>query len=198
MTASARGRIWAATGAAAALAGAILIGGPAQADAAGQNGHVQLVAGSATALSCAHQPNLDNPTNSTNQALTTYYFDVTDAGVTNSYCRLGFHISAGDTITVHFTPLDPGNPPQVTLAMYKAPGLHPHQQTLTTCASNQVSPLCGAAQTGDELTVRAPYCGFQVDFIYGNAIKFLTQGTYRTDHRLINGRTGSLSSTGCQ
>jgi hypothetical protein len=185
----------------------VLIGGASLADAAGRYGHVHPVshthlharstAGKPAPLSCAHQPNLDDPTNSSTQALTTYYFDVTHAGVTNSYCRLGFHVSAGDIMSVHFTPIDRGETPTLAFAVYVAPGLDPDQQTLSTCSSNRASSLCGAAVSGDVLTVQAPSCGFQVDFIYGNVIANLTQGTYRTESRLIDGRTGSLSTSGC-
>lgn len=185
----------------------VLIGGVAQVDAAGRYGHVHLVphthlhaaAGAAkrAPLTCGDQPNLDDPTNSTNQALVAYYFDDTHAGVTHSYCRLGFHISAGDTISVHFSPLDQSDPPAVTLAMYVAPGLDPDRQTLAGCSSNMPSTVCGSAARGDILTVQAPPCGFQVDFIYGTAMVNLPQGTFRAENRLIDGRTGSLASSGC-
>lgn len=150
-----------------------------------------------TSLNCGRQPNLDNPTNSTNAALTSYFFTVTHNGVKTNYCRLASHVSAGDAISVDFTPVSASNPPEVSLAVYSAPGVDPDQQLLSSCASNVATSVCGSAVVGNELVITAPQCGVQVDFIYGTVITNLTQGTYRAENRLIDGRTGSLSLGGC-
>lgn len=200
-------RIVLAGGVAATVSGVGLIVGAGFLPAsAGVLAHHRAVAARSAALAPAHaptspdcgkQPNLNNPTNSSNAALRSYFFTVTHNGVNTNYCRLSSHVSAGETISVDFTPVDPSSPPAVALVVYSAPGTDPDAQTLSSCESNAASTVCGAAVAGNELFITAPPCGVQVDFIYGSVITDLTQGTYRSENRLIDGRTGSLSLGGC-
>jgi len=56
-----------------------------------------------TAPSCAHQANLNDPTNSTNKVLESYWFAIQHAGQTTTVCTLFGNVSAGDVVTAHFT-----------------------------------------------------------------------------------------------
>ena len=56
-----------------------------------------------TAPTCAHQPNLNDPTNSTNKVLESYWFVIEHAGQTTTVCTLFGNVSSGDIVTAHFT-----------------------------------------------------------------------------------------------
>ena len=60
-----------------------------------------------TAPSCAHQPNLNDPTNSTAKVLDSYWFVIEHGGQTTTVCTLFGNVSSGDIVTAHFT-LDAG------------------------------------------------------------------------------------------
>src|ERR1700733_11259828 len=133
-----------------------------------------------TAPSCGHQANLNDPTNSTNKVLESYWFAVQHAGQTTSVCTLFGNVSAGDVVTAHFT-LAPGAVttgaagPEITLVSNTASG-STSQQTLFDCSSYSAGADPGAAgdpclaATTQVLTVRVPDCAFQVDLIYGEPL----------------------------
>jgi hypothetical protein len=158
-----------------------------------------------TAPACAHEANLNNPTNSTNKVLDSYWFAIQHAGQTITVCTLFGNVSSGDIVTAHFT-IDPSVTPtpgtagpEITLVSNTASSSS-SQQTLFDCASYSVGSDPGA--TGDPclsattqvLTVNVPNCAFQVDLIYGEPLATMTQGQYRTDHRWIDGQVGNRGS----
>ena len=61
-----------------------------------------------TAPACAHQPNLNDPTNSTAKVLDSYWFVIEHGGQTTTVCTLFGNVSSGDIVTAHFT-LDSGH-----------------------------------------------------------------------------------------
>ena len=150
--------------------------------------------GSVTAPTCGHQSGLNNPTNTHNKVLDSYYFSVTDNGTTTDVCSLHGNVKAGDIVTAHFV-MDAAAPAgsEVTLVSNNAPPPNPHQQTLFDCASfgdtGGAGDSCNVSST-NSLTVNVPTCGFQVDLIYGEPITPLTQGTYLLQHRFIDGDEG--------
>jgi hypothetical protein len=159
-----------------------------------------------TAPACSHQANLNDPTNSTNKVLDSYWFAIERAGQTTTVCTLFGNVSSGDIVTAHFT-LDPSITPtpgvagpEITLVSNTASSSS-SQQTLFDCASFSVGADPDAA--GDPcltaatqvLTVHVPDCAFQVDLIYGEPLATMTIGQYRTDHRWIDGQVGNRSSS---
>ncbi|HXL61674.1 MAG TPA: hypothetical protein VN959_13580 [Mycobacterium sp.] len=154
-----------------------------------------------TAPGCAHQPNLNDPTNSTNKALDSYWFAIQHLGVTTTVCTLFGNVSSGDIVTAHFTLASPSAADEVTLVSNTASSSS-SQQTLFDCASFSVGADPDAtgdpclAATSQALTVHVPDCGFQVDLIYGEPLATMTIGQYRTDHRWVDGQVGNRSA-GC-
>jgi hypothetical protein len=143
---------------------------------------------------CGQQRNLNNPTNTHNKVLDSYWFAVTDNGNTTAVCTLENNVKAGDTVIANLvlaTPLPTGS--EITLVSNNAPPPNPHQQTLFDCASfgdtGGASDPCTVSTTLS-LTVNVPNCGFQVDLIYDEPITPLTQGTYLLQHRFVNGVEG--------
>src|SRR6202162_4891277 len=125
---------------------------------------------------CAHQPNLNDPTNSTTKVLDSYWFAIEHAGQTTTACTLFGNVSSGDIVTAHFT-LDSSTPSgvggaEITLVSNTASGSST-KQNLFDCASFSVGgePKASGdpclASTTQVLTVHLPDCGFQVDLIYG-------------------------------
>jgi len=53
--------------------------------------------------SCAHQPNLNDPTNSNNKVLESYWFAIEHAGQTTTVCTVFGNVASGDIVTAHFT-----------------------------------------------------------------------------------------------
>jgi len=158
-----------------------------------------------TAPACAHQPNLNDPTNSTNKVLDSYWFAIEHAGQTTTVCTLFGNVSSGDVVTAHFT-LDPSvvptpgtTGPEITLVSNTASGSS-SQQTLFDCSSFSVGPDPSAAgdpcltATAQVLTVHVPDCAFQVDLVYGEPLATMTIGQYRDEHRWIDGQVGNRSS----
>jgi len=87
----------------------------------------------------------------------------------------------------------------VTLAAYTATG-DSNVQALSSCAdfssaadSDAAADACTASTT-TALTVTAG-CNFQIDFIYGEAIKSLNAGQYHSEHRFIAGAVGETEGT---
>jgi len=158
-----------------------------------------------TAPSCGHQANLNDPTNSTNKVLESYWFAIQHAGQTTTVCTLFGNVSAGDVVTAHFTlvaasPSAGAAGPEITLVSNTA-SASSSQQTLFDCASysagadpDATGDPCLAATT-QVLTVRVPDCAFQVDLIYGEPLTSMTIGEYRSVHRWIDGQVGDRSST---
>lgn len=159
-----------------------------------------------SAPACAHQPNLNDPTNSDSKVLDSYWFAVQHAGQTTTVCTLFGNVSSGDIVTAHFT-VDPAAAPtpgaagpEITLVSNTASSSSA-QQTLFDCASFSVGadpdtpgdPCLGS--TEQVLTVHVPDCAFQVDLIYGEPLATMTIGQYRTDHRWVDGQVGNRSST---
>ena len=157
-----------------------------------------------TAPSCGHQANLNDPTNSTNKVLESYWFAIEHAGQTTTVCTLFGNVSAGDVVTGHFT-LMPSTPapgaagPEITLVSNTASSSST-QQALFDCASysagadpTTAGDPCLAATT-QVLTVHVPDCAFQVDLIYGEPLTAMTIGQYRSEHRWVDGQVGDRSS----
>jgi len=154
-----------------------------------------------TAPACAHQANLNDPTNSTNKALDSYWFVIQHLGQTSTVCTLFGNVSSGDIVTAHFTLSSPTSADEITLVTNTASSSS-SQQNLFDCASfsvgadpDSVADPC-LASTADGLTVHLPDCGFQVDLIYGEPLATMTIGEYRTEHRWIDGQVGNRSA-GC-
>ncbi|MGA8415870.1 MAG: hypothetical protein WB808_04545 [Candidatus Dormiibacterota bacterium] len=160
-----------------------------------------------TAPTCEHQPNLNDPTNSTNKVLESYWFSIEHAGQTTTVCTLFGNVSSGDVVTAHFTLVSPAPPVsgsadiEITLLSNTASSSS-SVQNLFDCSSfspgadpDAASDPCLAA-TSQVLTVHVPDCAFQVDLIYGEPLATMTIGQYRTEHRWIDGQVGNRSS-GC-
>jgi len=158
-----------------------------------------------TAPVCSHQPNLNDPTNSTNKVLDSYWFAIQHGGQTTTACTLFGNVSSGDIVTAHFT-FDPSvtpapgvGGPEITLVSNTASSSS-SQQTLFDCASFSLGADPDAAgdpcltATTQVLTMHVPDCGFQVDLVYGEPLATMTIGQYRTDHRWIDGQVGNRSS----
>jgi hypothetical protein len=156
-----------------------------------------------TAPSCAHQPNLNDPTNSTTKVLDSYWFVIEHGGQTTTVCTLFGNVSSGDIVTAHFT-LDSSTPagstsPEITLASNTASS-STTKQNLFDCASfsvgadpDSIADPC-LASTTQVLTVHVPDCGFQVDLIYGEPLTSMNIGDYRDQHRWIDGQVGNRSA----
>jgi|HubBroStandDraft_6_1064221.scaffolds.fasta_scaffold63763_3 hypothetical protein len=154
-----------------------------------------------TAPACAHQPNLNDPTNSTNKALDSYWFAIQHLGQTTTVCTLFGNVSSGDIVTAHFTLASPTSADEITLVTNTASNTS-LQQNLFDCASfsigadpDSTNDPCLTA-TSQALTVHVPDCGFQIDLIYGEPLATMTIGQYRTDHRWVDGQVGNRSA-GC-
>jgi hypothetical protein len=158
-----------------------------------------------SAPSCAHQPNLNDPTNANNKVLESYWFAIEHAGQTTTVCTLFGNVSSGDIVTAHFT-LAPttatatATGAEVTLVSNTASSTTT-QQSLFDCASfsvgtdsNSNGDPCLASDT-QVLTVHVPDCGFQVDLIYGEPLATMPIGQYRTEHRWIDGQVGNRTAT---
>ena len=163
------------------------------------------VNGVASAPTCAHQPNLNDPTNSKNKTLESYWFAIEHNGQTTTVCTLFGNVSSGDIVTAHFT-LAPATTAssnsgdvEITLVSNTASS-STTQQTLFDCASFSVgsdpgnSPDPCLESTTQVLTVHVPDCGFQVDLIYGEALPSVVIGQYRSEHRWIDGQVGDRGS----
>ena len=148
-----------------------------------------------TAPTCSDQDNLNNPTNSSNKTLTSYWFEISHLGTTTAKCSLWGNVQAGDTVTAHFTVASTAAADfEVTLATYTATG-DSNVQSLSSCAdfssaadTDAATDACTASTTA-ALTVVAG-CNFQIDFIYGEAITSLHAGQYHSEHRFIQGAVG--------
>lgn len=153
--------------------------------------HTQTV----TAPTCSDQDNLNNPTNSSNKALSSYWFEITHQSTTTATCSLWGHVQSGDTVTAHFTVASSAAADlELTLAAYTATG-DSNVQSLSSCAdfssaADTAADAC-TASTSQTLTVVAG-CNFQIDFIYGEAIPSLNAGQYHSEHRFIQGAVGEL------
>jgi hypothetical protein len=153
--------------------------------------HTQTV----TAPTCSDQDNLNNPTNSSNKALSSYWFEITHQSTTTATCSLWGHVQSGDTVTAHFTVASSAAADlELTLAAYTATG-DSNVQSLSSCADFSSAADADAAadgctaSTSQTLTVVAG-CNFQIDFIYGEAIQSLHAGQYHDEHRFIQGAVG--------
>jgi hypothetical protein len=157
-----------------------------------------------TAPTCEHQPNLNDPTNSTNKVLESYWFSIEHAGQTTTVCTLFGNVSSGDIVTAHFTlaPTAPGNADaEITLVSNTASSTS-SQQNLFDCSSfspgtdpDSANDPCLAAAS-QVLTVHVPDCAFQVDLVYGEPLTTMTIGQYRTERRWVDGQVGNRSA-GC-
>jgi hypothetical protein len=152
-----------------------------------------------TAPTCSDQDNLNNPTNSSNKTLTSYWFEISHLGTTTARCSLWGNVQAGDTVTAHFTVASTAAADfEVTLATYTATG-DSNVQSLSSCAdfssaadTDGATDACTASTTA-ALTVVAG-CNFQIDFIYGEAITSLHTGQYHSEHRFIQGAVGETDN----
>jgi hypothetical protein len=154
------------------------------------------------APACAHQPNLNDPTNSTTKVLDSYWFAIEHAGQTTTVCTLFGNVSSGDIVTAHFT-LDSSTAgvggAEITLVSNTASS-STTKQNLFDCASFSVGGDQGAsgdpclASTTQVLTVHVPDCGFQVDLIYGEPLTTMNIGDYRDQDRWIDGQVGNRST----
>ena len=153
-----------------------------------------------TAPSCAHQPNLNDPTNSTAKVLDSYWFVIEHGGQTTTVCTLFGNVSSGDIVTAHFT-LDPAasTGAEITLVSNTASS-STTKQNLFDCASFSVGADPDSAgdpclvSTTQALTVHMPNCGFQVDLVYGEPLLTMNIGDYRDQHRWIDGQVGNRST----
>jgi hypothetical protein len=154
-----------------------------------------------SAPSCTHQPNLNDPTNSNNKVLESYWFAIEHAGQTTTVCTVFGNVSSGDIVTAHFT-LAPSTATgaEITLVTNTASSTTT-QQTLFDCASFSVGTdsdtsgdPCLASNT-QVLTVHVPDCGFQVDLVFGEPLATMTIGEYRTEQRWIDGQVGNRAAT---
>ncbi len=149
----------------------------------------------AAAPACSKQDGREDPTNSKTKVLDSYWFTVEHNGSTNTYCSLLGNVQAGDTVTAYFTlHKGAGNGTRVTLVANVA-SAGTKAQTLFGCATFGVADGTCTSSSSEALTVTVPQCGFQVDLIYGSALKTIMKGDYFAQHRWINGATGNLSST---
>jgi hypothetical protein len=156
-----------------------------------------------SAPSCGHQPNLNDPTNSNNKVLESYWFAIEHAGQTTTVCTLFGNVSSGDIVTAHFT-LAPSTAAsatgaEITLVTNTASSTTT-QQTLFDCASfsdgtdsDSSGDPCLASNT-QVLTVHVPDCGFQVDLVFGEPLATMAIGQYRTEHRWIDGQVGNRAA----
>lgn len=154
-----------------------------------------------SAPTCAHQPNLNDPTNSTNKVLDSYWFAIEHAGQTTTACTLFGNVSSGDIVTAHFT-LDASAAAGVEITLVtNTASSSSTQQNLFDCASfsNGADPDSSAdsclVSTTWGLTAHVPDCAFQVDLIYGEPLATMAIGQYRTDHRWIDGQVGNRTDT---
>lgn len=152
---------------------------------------------------CAHQPNLNDPTNSTTKVLDSYWFAIEHAGQTTTACTLFGNVSSGDIVTAHFT-LDSSTPSgaggaEITLVSNTASS-STTKQNLFDCASVSMGGDPDAsgdpclASTTQVLTVHVPDCAFQVDLIYGEPLATMNIGDYRDQNRWIDGQVGNRST----
>jgi LPXTG-motif cell wall-anchored protein len=148
-----------------------------------------------TTTTCTHQHNLNDPTNSHHQALSSYSFLIEHGGTTASVCDLFPNVKPGDIVTVKFTAA-PSASPGVTLVSYQAPPSSPKDQTLFECASFGVTDSCPSS-TSPALTVHVPNCGFQVDFIYGAPAAKEQIGAYAAADVWISGMAGDRQTGTC-
>ncbi len=183
-------RYLARAGGIATVAGALLVMMPAGSVAQAHGS----AAVTASAPSCAGQPNRSDPTNSDSKVLDSYWFAVNHAGHTSSVCTLFGHVQSGDIVTAHLNFTTPARASsEVTLASYTAVASASQHQTLFTCSSYGVAPdpaaadSCVSSATAD-LTVTIPTCGVQVDLVYGEALPTLTEGAYTEENRWIDGQ----------
>lgn len=153
------------------------------------------VVSSPTAPVCSGQPGLNDPTNTTNKVLTSYYFGVTHNGVTTNVCSIFGNVKSGDTVTAFFTMATGANQSTViTLVAYNATA-GSTTQTLASCASFGVSTGSCVSTNAHALTVTLPVCGFQVDLIYGAPTSTNNLGAYHAAHTWITGQLGGLSGS---
>src|SRR6202165_1395163 len=153
-----------------------------------------------TAPTCSDQDNLNNPTNSSNKALSSYWFEIAHGGTTTATCSLWGHVKSGDSVTAHFTVASSAAADlEVTLAAYTATE-DQNVQALSSCpdfssaaAADAATDACTASTT-QALTVVVG-CNFQIDFVYGEAIQSLNAGQYHSEHRFIQGAVGETDST---
>jgi hypothetical protein len=142
----------------------------------------------------SHQRNLDNPTNSHNRVLDSYWFEVTHGTTTTAVCDLQNTVQSGDTVTAHFVMSEGAAAgSEITLISNNAQPPNPHDQTLFECAS--FGDTAGSndpcsISTSQTLTVKAAECGFQVDLIYDEPVTPMVQGEYLSHHRFISGDEG--------
>jgi hypothetical protein len=152
-----------------------------------------------TAPTCSDQDNLSNPTNSSNKALSSYWFEIAHGGTTTATCSLWGHVKSGDSVTAHFTVASSAAADlEVTLAAYTATE-DKNVQALSSCAdfssaadADAATDACTASTT-QALTVVVG-CNFQIDFVYGEAIQSLNAGQYHSEHRFIQGAVGETDT----
>jgi LPXTG-motif cell wall-anchored protein len=140
---------------------------------------------------CSHQSGLNDPTNSTSAALSSYSFSIQHGSSSPvAACKLQ-GLQPGDIVTATFS-VASGAHPVVSLVSYTAPPASANQ-TLVDCATFGGGGTCTQSST-PTLTVSVPTCHFQVDLIYGTPTTSNVLGTYFKNHVWITGQAGDRTA----
>ena len=107
------------------------------------------------------------PCTSTSSPLQSYFFVITDNGVTTTATVLRGHVHSGDTVTVIYTLGGTCATDQYSLASYDVPANYYMQGVSQTIYQHQTNTTGPGTYS---LTVTVPNCYFQVDFVHGPAI----------------------------